>query len=751
MTGVFGDERRVIRLGRYELRDLIGGGGMGQVFEAWDPVLGRTVAVKLVRPAAGGETQWRSKQLRNEARALASLSHPNVVPVYEAGIDRGQVFIAMERVDGIDLAAWLERHPSATWPEKLELLLGAALGVVAAHERGIVHRDIKPQNILVGVDGRVRVADFGLANPEPSLRALHSTDSHGESTATSGVFGTPRYMAPEQHAGQRVGPAADQFAWSVTAFEVLFGCAPFHGGSAGSLAAAKREGRVTAVDTHGVPRSIRRVLERGFAAAPADRWPSMDALVKAIAQRRAPRRGMLVGAVGAGMLSAMAFALPLPAASTPVAAPTAAVEVPPAPSAGQAVRARLAAAYDLEMAAEYAGAAEETAAALHDAVVLGSRPLIAAASVQAARQQGLLGDVRGGAAAMEAAFELAMDAGEDRLAGVAADALVRVYTEHLAQYADALRWARHAESLLDRVGADSMARAHLHAHRGFALRALGRLDEARAAHQAALELREAVGDQPRRVGESLDALGTVELQAGHLDEAADYFERALSVSEAALPAGHPSIASTVSNLANVYVRRGELPRARVAFARAVSLMAATHGEDHPPLAKAVNNLAVVAAMQEDFEAAADGFSRALRLSSPLGVGHPERVSTLLNLGTAQRELGGRQPAHDTLRRALAEADEAEALPDGLRDRINVQLAWVELEAGDCAAAVRRAGKLREVSDPATAALATVLTAIAQHRLEPAQAATADTVRDAMADLDGRDRQYAAAWLAATTG
>src|SRR5262245_50072619 len=190
-------------LGRYVVQARLGGGGAGTVYAARDSVLGREVALKIL----GGDSLLLQSRALGEAKALAKVSHPNVVAVYEVGAAGGVAFIAMERLQGTTLGAWLQARPRA-WREALEACLQAGRGVAAAHAAGLVHRDVKPSNVLVEPSGRVAVTDFGLARPVVS------------DSAPDGA-GTPAYMAPEQRAGEPLGPWTDQFSFCLVTLKAL--------------------------------------------------------------------------------------------------------------------------------------------------------------------------------------------------------------------------------------------------------------------------------------------------------------------------------------------------------------------------------------------------------------------------------------------------------------------------------------------------------------------------------------------------
>jgi serine/threonine protein kinase len=207
-------------IGRYRLIRPLGEGGMGLVHLAHDDELDRPVALKVLRPGGNGD----SKRLLREARSMARLAHPHIATVYEVNTYGDVVYVAMEYVEGPTLRAWMNAPRS--WAERRDVLLQAARGLAAAHGRGVVHRDFKPENVIVGHDGRVRVLDFGLAKRAPGTasRPEDTTD-----TQLGAIVGTPRYMAPEQLRGQAAGPAADQFAFCVCAYELAYGRRPFTG------------------------------------------------------------------------------------------------------------------------------------------------------------------------------------------------------------------------------------------------------------------------------------------------------------------------------------------------------------------------------------------------------------------------------------------------------------------------------------------------------------------------------------------
>jgi serine/threonine protein kinase/tetratricopeptide (TPR) repeat protein len=353
-------------VGRYRVLDCIGVGGMGVVYAAYDPVLDRRVALKLLRGTKGSRgSEGRNARLLREAQALAKLTHPNVITVHDVGTWEAQVFVAMEHVEGLTLKQWLRTRRS--WPELREVFVAAGRGLAAAHAADLVHRDFKPDNVLIGRDGRVRVTDFGLARwgqaapggasssslsvpkalgprkgptserppekpsgPEVELRAtdelrLSSSGQRGSGmqpaepspvvslTETGSLVGTPAYMAPEQYEHRTADAPADQFAFCVALYEAIHGGRPFAGRTVAELASNVLEGRMAEAQHEvEVPRAVRQALRRGLSRRPGDRFASMDELLAVLDHRPARRLrpwalvGVPLVAVGAAGLWAYA-------------------------------------------------------------------------------------------------------------------------------------------------------------------------------------------------------------------------------------------------------------------------------------------------------------------------------------------------------------------------------------------------------------------------------------------------------------
>jgi len=312
--------RRGVSIGRFVMIDRLGAGAMGEVVLAYDPDLHRRVAIKVLRAGLFSSSGNAAVQrMLREARAMAKLSHPNVITVFEVDqMDSGQSFIAMEFIDGGTLREWKAEAPS--WKKTVEVYAAAGAGLAAAHDHDLVHRDFKPDNVLIGNDGRVCVTDFGLVgavdgDQEDLLSSgrdiVHESASSGSGrisaeaditlTRTGSLLGTPAYMAPEQ--GKDLDARSDQFSFCVSLYEALYGHRPFAGDTLAELRANVCDGRLLEVprDTK-VPQRIRDVVERGLCIDPSKRWPDMRSLLTALKRNPSEQRGRwLFAAIALGL------------------------------------------------------------------------------------------------------------------------------------------------------------------------------------------------------------------------------------------------------------------------------------------------------------------------------------------------------------------------------------------------------------------------------------------------------------------
>jgi tetratricopeptide (TPR) repeat protein/predicted Ser/Thr protein kinase len=299
-------------VGRYVVMDWLGAGGMGVIYAAYDPELHRKVALKLLRTPNSSSFEAR---LRREAQAIASLSHPNVISVYDVGKHDEHLFIAMELIEGHTLRAWVKTE-RPRWRQILGAYRQAGQALAAAHALGIVHRDFKPDNALIDSSGRVRVVDFGLARSSLDVREGSTAEppppSLAEQTVTrsGSVLGTPGYMAPEQHLGEPAGAAADQFSFCVSLCEALWQERPFAGDTFDELKESVLANRLREPSQKALaPLWIYRVLSRGLRASPDERYHSMAALLAALDRDPARNRRRWLGIAGAIGLAGMAVGL----------------------------------------------------------------------------------------------------------------------------------------------------------------------------------------------------------------------------------------------------------------------------------------------------------------------------------------------------------------------------------------------------------------------------------------------------------
>ncbi|MCG8422367.1 MAG: serine/threonine-protein kinase [Proteobacteria bacterium] len=319
-------------IGRFELLDRIGSGSSGAVYAAYDNQLERQVALKLVRPAlvdqknlhedlepgespgpgatpeSSASVKKTGQRLLHEAQTLARISHPNVVQVYDADIYRGWFFLVMELVQGKTLREWVTEQGSVAeevpWRAILDKFVAAGRGLAAAHAAGLVHRDFKPTNVIVADDGRVYVADFGLARQiegDESTELGEPVAVSGRSielTATGNLVGTPAYMSPEQMQGRPADSRSDQYSFCVALYEALYGQRPVVARDFETLRTLATSGEFTQLSrSSAIPVAVRNVLKRGLSVEPGDRYPDMDALLGDLNRSLRPRRRAWIGAL----------------------------------------------------------------------------------------------------------------------------------------------------------------------------------------------------------------------------------------------------------------------------------------------------------------------------------------------------------------------------------------------------------------------------------------------------------------------
>jgi tetratricopeptide (TPR) repeat protein len=690
-------------VGRYVVMAHVGAGGMGRVYAAYDPELDRKVALKLLR-AERNDDVGRNR-LVGEARALAKLAHPHVVAVHDAGTVGEQVFVAMEYVSGITLRQVLTQRRHG-WRQVLELLLPVAHGLAAVHAAGLVHRDLKPDNIMLGDDGRVRVMDFGLARvPRLAARdeeatgriALAEPEPEPEALTRTGVrLGTPAYMAPEQWRGLPADARTDQHAYCVTLWEALHGERPFADGTIAELERAITGGVVSSPARAGeVPRWLRRVLARGLAVEPAERHPSMDALVAAIASGRRGAR-LRWGAVGALVVGSAVVGWGLGSSSEPSAVV--------APCEGLAAELdgvwdplrRDAARQALEATAVPYAAATWTAVSTTldrwaEQWVEHSTRACIATRVQGVQSEELLDrsraclsrrreEVRGLVERLvHADAELAVHAAEavERLSPLSSctdpDALlgalpppssaqaqrvaeIRADVDRVGVLLDAVELDDAEQTLATRMAeADALGyvplqvevrRARMRVHR-----ARGRGAEERALALEALGLAASVGDAEQATSLRLALVGTT-ISLSRLDEALLMVE--LVETELRRPGQARQLAELRTEQGWLHTARSELPRARQAFELAVATLEQLPGSHELGIAAALHASSYVALLEGRLDEALELAQRSSMLvQARVGPDHPELVRPLTAIGDALMAQARYDEAFATYERALA--------------------------------------------------------------------------------------------------
>jgi tRNA A-37 threonylcarbamoyl transferase component Bud32 len=316
-----GDGRR--KIGRYPILRRLGAGGMGVVYAAYDEVLGRRLAIKVLHPRVWDVDGRQRERLLREAKAMACINHPNVITVHEVGTASDQLFVVMEFVAGPTLESWLAAQ-KRTWQQVVTVFRQIAEGVAAIHAAGLVHRDIKPSNVLIGDDGRVRVLDLGLVSAGID-EAIGTQDialcSSPSLTMTGERVGTPAYMSREQFLGLEPTPASDIFSLSIALYEALYGVHPFMAASFFELQANVEDGHIRPPpSSNGVPAWLHALVVRGLAPEPRDRPASMRALSSELATDPSRARRRWIASLASVALAALVGTLAT-VASVPEAGP----------------------------------------------------------------------------------------------------------------------------------------------------------------------------------------------------------------------------------------------------------------------------------------------------------------------------------------------------------------------------------------------------------------------------------------------
>ncbi len=677
------------KLGRYAVLGMLGKGGMGTVYVAFDPDLDRKVALKVLHVGS----DRAQKRLLREARAMAQLSHPNVVPVHEVGTFDGGRFVAMELIEGGTLGAWASGRG---WREVLRACIEAGRGLQSAHEAGLIHRDFKPANVLCDASGRARVTDFGLvlarASAETTTADVEDRDTRSRSdalTQTGWAVGTPAYMAPEQAASASADEQSDQFSFCVTTWQTLSGSHPWDGGR------TRTPPPRWSIDAPKVPRRVVEALERGLSVAPEERWPSMAALLGELESASAPTRTGLRVVVGLTVVGSVGLAAAL-VSSRPSA------ETPCADSAQY-----LTGVWDGKRRSEVRDALLATGVTNGDEISARVETVLdeyGEAWTQAHRRA-CLSTLRGEQS--PALLDQKMACLQTRIAGL--DALVDVLVEADPSVASRAVFASRALSPLDRCEdaaalgdsawtpqpqqVASVARTQDHVSRAFALQSAGRYAEGLVEARSAVRIAEDLEGSPirdeaqYREGKLLDSVGEHQAAAEVLQEAAlrsgrnGHDETAAKAStmlvhvlggrlaqleEAATWGLHADVAidraglgqswkaRLHTNLGVAYNFAGKFDKASAELERAISLASGEGGDDDGlTYLAAIAEMANLHQSRGHHDEALQLYRRAAELAADAnGPGHPMLGTQFDNMGNSLRALGRFEEARSYHERAL---------------------------------------------------------------------------------------------------
>ncbi|MCX4246686.1 serine/threonine-protein kinase [Paraliomyxa miuraensis] len=679
---------------RFIVLGLLGRGGMSSVLRAYDPSLDRQVAIKVMLPG------MHEGRMMREAQALARVSHPNVVQIFEIGETSDRLFIAMELVAGETLQRW--QHPGHPWRQCVETYVQAGRGLAAVHAAGLVHRDFKPANCILDETGHVRVLDFGLVRhdgePVPGGRAeLEPTTNALQEriTQTRSIVGTRAYMAPEQVAGGVVDARSDQFSFCVSLYEALFGQLPFTRNPVGTLLRLASGEAIEPLPPPGdrhAPRWLIRALWRGLSGSPEARWPSIPALLAELERHLRRRKAhwipwvLAIGGIAwtfmtptSGVDAANceqtggeAAAVWSPERKARVRARMAASELPYAPELWSKVEPRLDLYVDA-LASSHVAACEVGAGPDGP-----RRRCLETLRGTLDRTIALLEEADAGTTEQAADVVASLPGLDSCLEAAPADGVGLARAPERAERISELRGRLQVARILERatklgeaqqelaavlVEAESLDEptllTEIHAVEGLVLLADGRIDPARArlgeAYERALEL--GLGKVALEAAISLAYL--VGVSQAQSDAGLWLGSTAESLAKRHDPGGQLEAESLVV-LAQVLVQRGQLAEAEQRYRDALALLDARVKDDDPALIVPLNGLGQVLRRQGRLPQAQAYYERALALRiEVLGRGHPQVAYQRINLGVVlmeQRRTDAAEAQYERAREIL------EALP-----------------------------------------------------------------------------------------
>lgn len=672
---------------RFRMERLVGSGGNAEVFLATDVVLDRAVAVKVAREGLDETAQLRWIR---EAEALARLEHPNVVQVFRVGSHRGRSFIVMEWVQGPTLAQWVRERPRA-WPEILAVYRDAGLGLAAAHAQGLVHRDFKPHNVLLGADGRVRVADFGLAaltteqtsQPESTpAETGRSVRDHWSMRLTRGGLGTPGYMPPEQFDGAPADPRSDQFSLCAALFEALVGRVPYDAATPAAARARAIAGQLERPTAADMPAWLFAALRRGLQPIPRDRFDDMGALLSALdpaRHRRRWRRRVSLGAVGLAALAGLGLWTASDDRESSCLAEAASIDTVWNETQAEAIG----------HAFERTGSPHAADASAHAIATFD------AWARQWTERRAALCDSRSSAARNDA-WLACLDRGRDTAAGLldalldAGPAVVATERTLVAQLETPARCDGSSLSDIVPLGPDRAAaveRARRSTARSNAERAAGSFDDARSAAERALEAATAADFEPA-IAEALLARGKAEAALGNgdgrgLDDLESAYWKATAVR-------HDGLAAEAARavLADVVTD----PRAwheAERWSRLAQAAEQRHSGVGPPSWELLRARGTAAKLAERYDEARQRFREALEAMPDVGHYAAERASILTSWSVLEFDAGQLEASRERAEQALTLA-RAELPAD------HIARAWA-LERW--ALALAHLGQARDALDP----------------------------------------------------